>query len=288
MKKIIATSCIFIGLLFACKKDTTGLLTKSFNEGITTFRSELSNSRSSAYDLLFNDTHGVLSFKGTRQFQTADHASWSASGVFCPDYWSKYDLNNRVYKNVGNVKIDNITIPMESHKGYLIRGNEPIVDQFENLYGKNVVFSIAGSTESGYQPQSFSMYIPKKLNVSFSGYIESFSRPAIRRNTPLTITWQADASNSIGVLIKIENEHPIDKTLNPDMNSNKNYATNYILVEDDGSYTFNPSDFQNIPDMHELLITILRGNMAIEPNGSRQVKFHGVEEVFCPQFCLVE
>jgi hypothetical protein len=289
MKKqtlIIAISLVF---MTGCKKDISSLSKKLYSGGgITTFRSELSNSRTADYDILFKDTHGVLSFKATRQTSTSTNADWSASGVFCPNYWASYTMENRVYKDVGTVRIGEKIIPKESHNGYLIRGHEPVTESFESFFGNVIAFEIPGTTESGYLPQTCSLYIPKKLQLSFSGYINTPNRPSVKRNTPLTLHWQADPANTKGVLIRVENEHPVNKDLYPDMNSNANYATNYILAEDDGSYTFGPEDFVNIPDNHELLIVVYRGNVAIEDNGSRKVKFYGAEQIYCPQFCLVE
>ena len=90
------------------------------------------------------------------------------------------------------------------------------------------------------------------------------------------------------MLIQVANGHAVDDRLYADMNSNMNYKENYILAEDDGSYTFSPEDFVNLLDNHELRIVLYRGNVAIENNGNRKVKFYGAEEVYCSQFCLMK
>jgi hypothetical protein len=189
MKKqtlIIAISLVF---MTGCKKDISSLSKKLYSGGgITTFRSELSNSRTADYDILFKDTHGVLSFKATRQTSTSTNADWSASGVFCPNYWASYTMQSRVYKDVGTVRIGEKIIPKESRNGYLIRGHEPVVDSFESFFGNVIAFEIPGTTESGYMPQTCSLYIPKKLLLSFSGYINTPIDPALSETLALPCT----------------------------------------------------------------------------------------------------
>jgi hypothetical protein len=289
MKKQILTIATLLAVMTGCNKHIAGISNRLNSGGNnTTFKSELPKSRKANYDILFKDTHGVLSFNVSRQGNYQQHGDWSASGVFCPNYWASYTMQSRVYKDVGTVRIGEKIIPKESRNGYLIRGHEPVVDSFESFFGNVIAFEIPGTTESGYMPQTCSLYIPKKLLLSFSGYINTPNRPSVKRNTRLTMHWQADSANSKGVLIQVENEHPVDSMLYPDMNSNTNYGTNYILAEDDGSYTFGPEDFANLPDNHELLIVVYRGNVAIEDNGHRKVKFYGAERIYCPQFCLMK
>lgn len=277
---------ISIACLWGCASHRTITIGKRGNH--CTFKSEIPGIESNDYNWEHKETHAILGFNATRQTSNSSDADWSVSGVFCPNYWASYTMQNRVYKDVGIVRIGGKKIPKESHNGYLIRGDEPENQSFESFFGTTVAFEIEGTTESGYLPHTCSLYIPKKLQLSFSGYINTPNRPSVKRNTPLTMHWQADPANTKGVLIRVENDHPVDKNLYPDMNSNAIYATNYILAEDDGSYTFSPADFVNIPDNHELRIVVYRGNVAIEDNGSRKIKFYGGEQIFCLQFCLTD
>ncbi len=289
MKKQILTIATLVAVMTGCNKHIAGISNRlNSGGGNTTFKSELTKKRTAGYDILNKDTHGILSFKATRQSSNATNADWSASGVFCPNYWASYTMQSRVYKDVGTVRIGEKIIPKESHNGYLVRGHEPVVDSFESFFGNVIAFEIPGTTESGYLPQTCSLYIPKKLQPSFSGYATNFARPTINRNTPLKLHWQADPANTKGVLIRVANGHAVDDSLYADMNSNMNYKANYILAEDDGSYTFSPEDFVNLLDNHELVIVLYRGNVAIEDNGNRKVKFYGAEEIYCSQFCLMK
>jgi hypothetical protein len=272
----------------SCKKEMpqTGIMATA--SGKQNFKSELSGSRAETYDLLFEDTHGVLSFKASRPYQNQSYTTWHCYATFCKKLWASY-TNNRVYENVGLVKINNFQLPIESHNAYLVRNFSELENTFLGFYGTTVNFSVQGSESSGYASQQTSLYIPKKLNVVFSDNGQQYSgRPSVSRNSGLLLKWTADANNSKGVIIRVENQYEVNNQGLPDRSKLINYATNFILAEDDGDYTFTADDFKGIPAKHELLITVMRGNAVIAANNTRKVKLYGGEEVFCDRYVLTD
>lgn len=282
---------IFWGLFSissSCKKEIpqTGILATA--SGKQNFKSELSGSRAETYDLLFEDTHGVISFKASRPYQNQSSTTWHCYATFCKNLWASY-TTNRVYENVGQVKINNYQLPVEPHNAYIVRDFSEPENTFLALYGTTANFSVQGSESSGYTQQQTALYIPKKLNVIFSDNGQLYSgRPAITRNSGLHLQWTADANNSKGVIIRVENQYEVNSQGLPDRSKHINYATNFILAEDDGDYTFTADDFKDIPARHELLITVIRGNAVIATNNNRKVKLYGGEEVFCDSYVLTD
>ncbi len=259
------------------------------NKPITNFRSELGGTKANYYDIIDQDTHAKISFKATRHYSQLDYADWMASGFFCENLWRSYSYKSREYKNVGQVSIGDMQIPALERNGYMIMtANSEQSAKFNGMLGKTVEFEIEGSTSSGYSRKITKLYIPKPLNPKFeNGELNVGSRAAIKRNSKFQLQWDADVNNPKGVVLTIENQHKIDTAEIPDMTSQIKYAYNVILMEDDGSYTFQPSDFDGIPDEQELLITLTRGNVVIDKNDGRTVKLYYQEEIFIPQFVLV-
>lgn len=288
MKRIAFILVCFFSISSSCKKEIPPNGIVGAASGKQSFRSELSGSRAETYDLLFEDTHGVLSFKASRPYQNQSSTTWHCYATFCKNLWASY-TTNRVYENVGRVKINNYQLPIESHNGYIVRDFSELENTFLGLYGTTVNFSVQGSESSGYTSQQTSLYIPKKLNVVFSDNGQQYGgRPAITRNSGLNLKWTADANNSKGVIIRVENQYEVNNQGLPDMSKRINYATNFILAEDDGDYTFIADDFKDIPAKHELLITVMRGNAVIATNNNRKVKLYGGEEVFCNRYVITD
>ncbi|MCW5908639.1 MAG: hypothetical protein KIS94_12325 [Chitinophagales bacterium] len=287
MKRIAFILICLFSISSSCKKEIPQNSILGTTTGKQNFKSELSGSRAETYDLLFEDTHGVISFKASRPYQNQSSTTWHCYATFCRNLWASYTTANRVYENVGRVKIDNFQLPIESHNGYLVRDFSESENTFRSFYGNTVNFSIQGSETSGYQAQQTQLYIPKQLNAIFNDNGQTyFGRPAISRNSGLQLKWTADASNSKGVVIRIENQYAINEQGMPDMSKYVNHATNFILADDDGDYTFTADDFKDIPAKHELLITVMRGNAIITANTNRKVKLYGGEEVFCSQYLI--
>lgn len=259
------------------------------NKPISNFRSELGDTKANYYDIIDQDTHAKISFKATRHYSQLDYADWMASGFFCENLWGSYFYKNRGYKNVGQVRIGDVQIPVLERNGYMIMtANGEQSAKFNSMLGKRVEFEIEGSASSGYSHKVTELYIPKPLNPKLKNEgLNIGSRAAVKRNSTLELQWDADVNNPKCVVLTIESQHKIDTAGIPDMTSQIKYAYSVILMEDDGSYTFQPSDYDGIPDGHELLITLTRGNVAIDKNNGRTVKLYYQEEIFIPQFVLV-
>jgi hypothetical protein len=275
----------FVG---CAKKDFK--LTQNGDGPVTNFRSELGGSRAETYDKFFQDTHGVLSFKVTRQYPNLSSFSVQTSGYFCENLWASYTTENRVYKNVGTVKIGTVTLPMEERKGYIILNHtDEVKNKVKNLLGTTVKYKIDGLSGSGYGATSEDLYIPKPMNPVFANNNFTLgNRFAVSRNGYLNITWEADEQNDKGIVLIIENGYPVDTLGNPNMSTNIRYAYNVVLLEDDGNYTFSTSDFTSIPNNQELILTMMRANITIVENGSKKIKLYGGEEIFNAQYVLVQ
>jgi hypothetical protein len=288
-KTILYTACIMHTMFAGCSKKDFAKLSNQEGTPVTSFRSELGGTRAETYDKFFQDTHGVLSFKVTRQYPNLSSFAVQTSGYFCENLWASYTTNNRTYKNVGTVKIGTVTLPMEDRKGYIIRNyTDDVKNKVKNFLGTSVKYKIDGLTGSGYGATSVDLYIPKPLNPNFSNNDFTIgNRFAVSRNGYLNVTWSADDQNDKGVVLIIENGYPVDTLGNPNMSSNLHYAYNIVLLEDDGNYTFSSSDFTNIPNNQELVLTMMRANITIAENGSKKIKLYGGEEVFNAQYVLV-
>lgn len=264
------------------------------NKLISNFRSELGVTKAN-YDIINQDTHAKISFKVSRLHtqvsytEQLNYADWMASAFFCENLWGSYSYKNRAYKHVGQVSIGDVQIPALERNGYMIMtANSEQSAKFNSMLGKTIKFAIDGSISSGYSPQTTELYIPKPLNPGFNNVGLSFGgREAVKRNSSFQLTWDADVNNTKGFILTIENGYKIDTAGTTDITSQIKYACNTILMEDDGIYTFQPADFDGIPDGHELLFTITRGNVLIVDNNDKKVKLYGGEEIFIQQFVLM-
>ncbi len=225
--------CLFLTAA-SCKKENSSN-GKWSTSGTSSFRSELSNSRTDSYDQFLEDTHGVISFKASHEYYQS-YITWNCYAIFCQNLWASFTFDNRTYENVGDVKINNLQLPRETRNGYMIRdASDDQANILSGFFGHTVTFSMEGSGTSGYSSLQTSLYIPKYLNVEFTDDGQTInSRPVITRNSGLMMHWATDENNTKGVLIKVENQNEVNDQGQPDMSKLYHYATNYILVDDDG------------------------------------------------------
>lgn len=151
-----------------------------------------------------------------------------------------WDNGNNTLKSVGSIAAGSVVINPNTQNTYTV-----VNDNLIGLYGETVTFKIETKTPSFYVP-----------------HFIRFESPVMTQNSTLgpnqTITWNKDANNTKGVIIKIT-YHPDDNTTHKALGYDK-IIIHPILVSDIGQYTFAANDFPGIPDGAEIDITLIRAN----------------------------
>jgi len=281
---------VCINSFYSCQKEIAQNLIKSTSENSISFRSELGNARSNGYDSFLEDTHSAIHFSVSRQYPFNNTYSSQAFAFFCQNLWSSYSTQTRSYLDVGQVSIGSLFLTKDNRNGYpLFSPTDAQSTQLASFQGSQVNFKITGNNANGYPAFSHLMYIPKPLDISFTHpqTTTPIGKTYITRNSSFSIKWTADAGNENGVLLRVSSNHKVDSVGNLLINTDFVKHTNILLLEDDGSHTFTSEDFNGINDRVELLITVIRGNAAIETVGEKTIKLYGREEVFANTFLLM-
>lgn len=146
-----------------------------------------------------------------------------------------------------NLRIGEHVLPLK-HPGGFRKNKHP---QYKSVFGQEVdVYLERGKTTIEPRNELFStIYIPEVLAV------EAMGVPVLQDG--FTINWNADSENEGGIYIILEYAPWENPRLYDEYPQNQR---NYISVTDNGSYTFESSDFPDIPHQNALVkLTILRG-----------------------------
>lgn len=122
---------------------------------------------------------------------------------------------------------------------------------FASFFGQELSVRLDNIGERD-EATTLNLYLPQILHLSLQD--DTFLGQGY------TITWNADVLNEEGVYI-IVMYHPIENSNLVEDHPDK--RTNYITVEDNGSYTFDPADFPEIPEGSLVTLKVLRGAYVI-------------------------
>lgn len=120
---------------------------------------------------------------------------------------------------------------------------------YKSFFGQNASFRLTDSSKPDLRNGELSqIYIPAALDISITE-VPSLS-------DGYQIVWNEDVQNVSGVFIVVE-YYPFE---NPNFSEDyPDEIIHYINIEDDGSYSFNVSDFPGIPTNAIVTLKILRG-----------------------------
>ncbi|MEZ4985838.1 MAG: hypothetical protein R2795_12530 [Saprospiraceae bacterium] len=139
------------------------------------------------------------------------------------------------------------------------------------LFGRNVRVKMQDHTDATKtETNEVEVYIPEIIHVTL--------QDNTRLGQGYQISWNADPLNEKGVFLLLL-YHPLENnTLAPQY---KDPITNYLEVEDTGSYTFSKTDFPEIPDNSLITLKVMRGNFdvaEIDITSSDLVRVFGLTE----------
>lgn len=124
---------------------------------------------------------------------------------------------------------------------------------FDSIFGQENNIKIEGGN-SRNESIDVNLYIPpvfNSVNLANDHFLSSGK----------TITWNADPLNTDGVYIWISYS-PLENSDLAEVEPDRRDA--YIVVPDNGSYTFNLADFSGIPNNSTVFIKLLRGSFVLK------------------------
>ena len=227
MRRVIV---IFIALFTMASFSQTG-------DVLSSERSEIKGAKPMDYISEPKGVDGIVHLSTWYYLRNSSNADWSYSGIFFKDKNKPYK-----YTQVGILKVDTVTLKKHIGNAYMNSGDRHHYVAFEQFHGKNTNVSYEGNDSLGFLPFSNGLYIPLKLNPSFTRKQEKDKGPRI------DLTWQAEPSNKNGVLIQIEAQ----------ASNKQKLVVNYILAKDDGKCTLQSKDLKGIEPKAKVDISIIR------------------------------
>jgi len=180
-----------------------------------------------AHTCIEDDYNGNIVIQSYKTIHTQQIGTAKISGQF----YGTDELENK-----GNFKIGNIiSIAANDQNRYESKTS------IDDLDGGTKVISL-GDTNNTFFSESFTF--PKMVKMIYPSIHDDFIIEA--ESNP--ITWEVDPNNNIGVAIIIEY---LPDYLGNDVFSSQGYdkiVLNTKIIPDNGSYSFESSDFDNIPD----------------------------------------
>jgi hypothetical protein len=146
-----------------------------------------------------------------------------------------------------NLRIGEHVLPLKDPGGFR-KNKHP---EYKSVFGQEVeVYLERGTTTIEPRNDLFStIYVPEILAV------EEMGVPTLQNG--FTINWNADSENESGIYIILEYTPWENPRLFDEYPQSQH---NYVNVVDNGSYTFQSSDFPDIPRQNALVkLTVLRG-----------------------------
>lgn len=248
-----------------------------------TFRSEIKGITSADRAYPLPNTEGSVTVRAETGFALWS-SSWTVSGYFHSYPANSYGAEKKTYENVGKLLIDSIEIPREERNGYLF--NEgwgfDTANKLDHIYRKDIAWNIEGNKAAGYDSLTYTMHIPKRLNLQIETLEDTSykfgKRLSLKSGT--TIKWDAEKENKQGVLVSIRASKSWDgeNWVMPVIE----YGQNDILVKDDGSFTIDEKALQNFPNDQNITISVsaTRFNRAIVANGDKRIQLYFEEHQY--------
>ena len=235
----------FVLIISACEKDK--LNTSSISDPTVDFRSAVPGVLP-IIDLLNKSVDGYISL--------SHDASPRIEGGVTSDAFTVggfiVNNSNQEYGNFGVLTVaDSKQVACKPENYYA----EAFDTGANSILGNTISVTLSGA---GVNPSmSNTIYAPKLMEVtSFPNY-DGWS--PIELTIGSEITWNADPNNDVGVGIMLEYD-PVGFYNGANGGVEGSNRTNYIVTEDDGSYTFTAEDFAGFPAGMRIEISVGRGN----------------------------
>lgn len=117
-------------------------------------------------------------------------------------------------------------------------------------------WAISGNAQTAVPTFSKSMYVPEEISIITPTGLDDHQNPVtISKSSGISITWNTDPQNEVGVLVVLEFHN---KMFEPDPSEpDVRFAK---VVPDNGSYTITPQDLVDFPDGEKVSLSVTRGN----------------------------
>lgn len=171
---------------------------------------------------------------------------------------------------INGVDLNEIGTPMKTKSENAMASKDNL---FENLFGKQVTFSVNKSNEtrsSSSQEDIVSLYIPHIIDIIYPVASKTELQPLCPHDD-LLVEWNKDEQNPNGVVVIVEWDGDI---LGQD--SRDESVRTIDVVEDTGKVILKKEMFEGMPDFAMINITILRGNIDIVELENTAVKLYAV------------
>lgn len=190
-----------------------------------------------------DDTQGTMWIEAIGTVDQTGYQSYQSNAIIS----SSSSRNDKV--DVGTVKINNVSLTKYDNNEY------HTFDSQSTAYGDTTSFLFSGNTSAGIDSFYTEMYIPDIIEATLPNGLSH------DKSTNLTISWNPDNDNPNDVYIMLHYSKEFNQLLDSTMTDSSVIKT--YTTEDDGSYTINSSDFNEMPENGEVQLFIGRGNNKI-------------------------
>lgn len=294
--KHIAILFVLSIMISSCQKDITSEKEGSFNNGVRVRIENSSKTMDEIYSTIFESSSiGTISFSHTQFITQGGSNHRYTQNCFIKSAVSP----TYTFLDGGEITLNSIT-PLEAD----VNGNygcdcTPIAleEELATLFGNDVTFDVEGNTSNSIPDFETEFYVPTKLTIT-SPTIASLTPnastvgfdavPQISRYGDLTLNWNADENNENGVAIIInwsglmidpewEDTEEWEELGGMIVNTGGN-RKNIVIVDDEGTFTIPEEDFDDIPADALIRIQVIRGNIEILEESSKEYKIFATTE----------
>lgn len=124
-------------------------------------------------------------------------------------------------------------------------------------FGQTSSWAIAGNPDMDIPALDVQMYVPAEIAMTEPQFESTPNIPDVSVSQELTISWNADPDNSLGVIVHVTN---YDLMFANDPNLPVEQREYAVLVPDNGEYTLPANALDKLPIDEQIEITLMRGN----------------------------
>lgn len=143
------------------------------------------------------------------------------------------------------------------------------------FYGQDHEFSFIKSNGDTLASGTFRYPEPIDLVLGTTQFSEINGTPVFNRNSS-SLSWNADTTNTYGVLILVEYIPDLNPTLRSQYSDR---VTEFIHIEDTGSYTFSSNDVNEIPNNSNVYLRVFRGNYKVLKYNDENYLFSAISQI---------
>jgi hypothetical protein len=251
-KRLLLLMCA--GCLYSCHKEATNPVNNFVWFG---------TQNNAVYNYVLINANQVLNNNDSEEY----HLGVSAAFI---------DSNDNKITVVRALTVNNLLIQPGSDLTYNYNFGSGDAGKNLPLFGTHALITIRGQDDS--DTVTSSVYVPKQLTGSFTGYPSTVSV-----NQGLQLNWTTDDANSWGnVVIQLFYYSSLSQRADSTLPSN--IATFNLTVPDNGSYYLTKNDLRSFSPHSFIGITIARGtqNEAILPLSHKRVYYFSSASVSTP------